>query len=200
MTKDLTARPPGNGAPPGWRANPSAWGQRLPIVGVALVGFAVATYLALFQYGVVSTVWEPFFGDGSVTVLESRLSHVLPVSDAALGAFGYLLDAVTGVLFGVQRWWRKPWVVVVFGVAVGPLGMISVLLVIAQPVLYGAYCTLCLVSAVISLSMIPPAVDEVLASLQYLRRVHRSGGSAWSAFWGRTSDRSRALAYAEEEH
>ena len=69
-------------APPGWESNPSAWNQRLPIVGVALVGFAIATYLALFQYGVVDAVWEPFFGDGSVTVLESRLSRVLPVSDA----------------------------------------------------------------------------------------------------------------------
>lgn len=199
MTTGASPRPAENGVPPGWRANPSAWGQRLPIVAVALVGFAVATYLALFQYGVVGTVWEPFFGNGSATVLDSKLSHVLPVSDAALGAFGYLLDAVTGVLFGVQRWWRRPWVVVVFGVAVGPLGAISVLLVIAQPVLYGAYCTLCLVSAVISLSMIPPAVDEVLASLQYLRRVHRNGGSAWSAFWGRGSDHDRQLAYAETE-
>lgn len=199
MTTDASAGPSKAGVPPGWRANPSAWGQRLPIVAVALVGFAVATYLALYQYGVVATVWEPFFGDGSATVLNSRLSHVLPVSDAALGAFGYLLDAVTGVLFGVQRWWRQPWVVVVFGVAVGPLGAISVLLVIAQPVLYGAYCTLCLASAVISLSMIPPAVDEVLASLQYLRRVRRNGGSVWSAFWGRSAGDRRAIAYAGTE-
>lgn len=199
MTTEVETRPPDSGIPPGWRSNPSSWGQRLPIVGVALVGFAVATYLALYQYGVVGTVWEPFFGDGSATVLDSKLSRVLPVSDAALGAFGYLVDAVTGLLLGVQRWWRRPWVVVVFGVAVGPLGAISILLVIAQPVLYGAYCTLCLVSAVISLSMIPPAVDEVLASLQYLRRVHRSGGSVWSAFWGRGGDRNRALALAGRE-
>jgi hypothetical protein len=33
--------------------------------------------------------------------------------------------------------------------------------------------------------MIPPAVDEVLASLQHLRRVQLSGGSVWQAFWGR---------------
>lgn len=172
-------------APPGWDTNPSAWSQRLPIVAVAMVGFAVATYLALFQYGVVKTVWEPFFGDGSATVLDSKLSRVLPVSDAALGAASYLADAVSGALFGVRRWRTHPWIVIVFGVAVGPLGMISVLLVIAQPVLYGSFCTLCLASAVISLSMIPPAVDEVLASLQHLRRVQLSGGSVWQAFWGR---------------
>lgn len=181
----MTAQQQPPAPPPGWEANPSAWSQRLPIVAVAMLGFAVATYLALFQYGVVDTVWEPFFGDGSETVLESKLSRVLPVSDGALGAAGYLADAVTGALFGVRRWRTAPWIVVIFGVAVGPLGLISVLLVIAQPVLYGSFCTLCLLSAVISLSMIPPAVDEVLASLQHLRRVQLSGGSVWQAFCGR---------------
>jgi hypothetical protein len=44
-----------------------------------MVGFAVATYLRLFQYGVVDTIWEPFFGDGSATVLESKLSIAQPV-------------------------------------------------------------------------------------------------------------------------
>lgn len=170
-------------APPGWRTNPSAWNQRLPIVGLALVGFAIATYLTLFQYEVVPTVWEPFFGDGSREVLTSPLSNVLPVSDAALGAFGYLLDAVTGVIGGKERWRTMPWIVIVFGVAVGPLGAISILLVIAQPVLYGAFCTLCLASAVISLAMIGPAMDEILASLQEMRRVQRRGRSLWHAFW-----------------
>ncbi len=180
--------------PPGWEYNPSKWKQRLPIVALAMVGFGVATYLALYQYGVVSTVWEPFFGDGSATVLDSKLSRVLPVSDAALGAAGYLADAITGVLFGIRRWRTHPWIVVIFGFAVGPLGAISILLVIAQPVLYGSFCTLCLASAAISLTMIPPAVDEVLASLQHLRRVHLAGGSVWSAFWGRGAHTQNAVA------
>ncbi len=174
----------GGAAPPGWRENPSAWGQRFPIAGLALVGFAIATYLALFQYEVVGQVWEPFFGDGSRRVLNSPLSTVLPVSDAALGAAGYLLDAVTGLIGGTRRWRSMPWIVIVFGIAVGPLGAISILLVIAQPVLYGAFCTLCLASAVISLAMIPPAMDEVLASLQHLRRIQLVGGSLWRTFWG----------------
>ena len=170
--------------PPGWRANPSSWPQRLPIVGVALVGFAIATYLTLFQLGVLDSVWEPFFGDDSRTVLTSGISRLLPVPDAALGAAGYLLDAVSGTVGGTRRWRTMPWIVIVFGVAVGPLGVTSVLLVIAQPVLYHAFCTLCLASAVISTSMIAPAVDEVLASLQELRRVQLAGGSVWRAFWG----------------
>ena len=172
------------GIPPGWIQNPSTWSQRLPIVALALVGFGIALYLALYQYNVVDTVWEPFFGDGSRTVLDSSLSQVLPVSDAALGAFGYVLDAVTGAIGGTRRWRTMPWIVILFGIFVGPLGAISVLLVIAQPVLYDSYCTLCLVTAVISLAMIPPAVDEVLASGQEVRRVRRAGGNWWRFFWG----------------
>jgi uncharacterized membrane protein len=179
-TSDVAAE---SARPPGWTYNPSTWQQRLPIAAAATVGFAIATYLALFQYGVVDTVWEPFFGDGSRTVLESKLSRVLPVSDAALGAAGYLADALAGVLFGTRRWRSAPWIVVLFAIAVGPLGVISILLVIAQPVLYGSFCTLCLVTAAISLAMIPPAVDEALASGQELRRVKERGGSVWTAFW-----------------
>ena len=118
-------------------------------MGVALAGFAIATYLTLFQLGVLTSVWEPFFGDGSRTVLTSGISRLLPVPDAALGAAGYLLDRLRAV-GGARRWRRMPWIVLVFGVAVGPLGVTSVLLVIAQPVLYHAFCTLCLASAVIS--------------------------------------------------
>jgi hypothetical protein len=77
-----------------------------------------------------------------------------------------------------------PWVVLLFGVAVGPLGGISILLVILQPVVYEAWCTLCLASAVISVVMIGPAMDEVLASVQHLSRERRAGRSAWRAFWG----------------
>ena len=169
-------------APPGWSANPSSWAQRLPIVGLALVGTAIASYLALFQFGVIRTVWEPFFGNGSRVILTSSVSHVLPIPDAALGAFSYLLDAVTGVVGGRERWRTKPWIVIVFGLAVGPLGAVSILLVVLQPVLLNAWCTLCLLSAVVSLSMIGPAMDEMLASLQYLRRVDDRGESVWRAF------------------
>lgn len=170
--------------PPGWEKNPSAWPERLPIVGLALVGFVIASYLTAYQYDLVDTVWEPFFGDGSETVLDSRLSRLLPVSDAALGAFGYVLDAVTGAIGGTRRWRTMPWIVILFGIFVGPLGTISVLLVIAQPVLYDSYCTLCLSTALISLIMIPPAVDEVLASMQEVRRVRQAGGNWMRFFWG----------------
>ena len=170
--------------PPGWDYNPASWSQRLPIVGLALVGLGIASYLALYQLDVIKTVWEPFFGDGSRTILNSKVSNVLPIPDAALGAFGYLLDAVTGAIGGTKRWKTMPWIVIVFGLAVGPLGVVSIMLVIFQPVLFSAWCTLCLASAVVSVAMIGPAMDEMLASLQYMRRVQQSGRSTWRAFWG----------------
>ena len=170
--------------PPGWDYNPSAWGERIPIVILALAGVAVSTYLGLYQLDVLSSVWEPFFGDGSKTILTSSISHVLPIPDALLGAFAYLLDAVTGAIGGTRRWRKMPWMVVVFGLAVGPLGFVSIMLVVFQPVLLGAWCTLCLSSAVISVAMIGPAMDEMLASLQYMKRVHNHRLPFWRAFFG----------------
>jgi uncharacterized membrane protein len=170
--------------PPGWSYNPSSWSERLPIVGLALIGFIIANYLALYQLRVFTNVWEPFFGDGSRTILNSSVSRILPIPDAALGAFGYLLDAITGIIGGRARWRKMPWIVVIFGLAVGPLGIISVLLVILQPVLFDAWCTLCLASALISVLMIGPAADEVLASLQFVKRERLQRHSLWRAFWG----------------
>lgn len=169
--------------PPGWSYNPSSWGERLWLVGVAVLGFAVSSYLALYQYGLLEDVWEPFFGRDSEKVLHSFLSTLLPVPDAALGAAAYALDAVTGVIGRQDRWRSMPWMVILFGLAVGPLGLVSVLLVIAQPAVLHAWCSLCLVSALISLVMIGPAMDEVLASLQFLRRCSQKKTSVWDVFW-----------------
>lgn len=198
----MPAQRPERDAPPGWILNPSAWDDRVPIVALAFIGFLIASYLAAWQYGFVETVWEPLFGskdgpNGTERILSSELSRPfvdllgwdwLPfaITDALLGAFAYLLDAVTGLWGGTRRWRTKPWVVLVFAVLVGPLGAVSVGLVIAQPLVEGAWCTLCLASAVISALMVGPAMDEALASLQYLKRVREKGEtSVWSAFWGK---------------
>jgi hypothetical protein len=99
-----------------------------------------------------------------------------------------LVDAITGVIGGTYRWKKMPWIVIVFGLAVGPLGFVSVLLVVFQPVLFSAWCTLCLASAVISIAMIGPAMDEMLASLQFMRRAKDAGASTWKVFWGVSSE------------
>lgn len=178
---------PESNAPPGWSYNPASWPQRLPIIGAAVVGFLIAGYLALYQAGVFETIWDPVFGTGSIVVLNSWVAQgserYLGVSDAALGALGYLGDAIAGLVGGTRRWKTMPWLVLLFGFLVGPLGAVSITLVILQPFI-GGWCFLCLITACISVIMIGPAMDEVLASLQYLRAESRAGRSVWQAFWG----------------
>lgn len=185
MEEERPVPTPATDVPPGWDYNPASWSERIPIVLLALLGFVLAGYLALYQYRVIGSVWEPFFGRGSEIILNSPTSRMLPVSDGALGAFGYLLDAATGLIGGPQRWRTMPWIVVLLGIFVGPLGAVSVVLVILQPVAYPAWCTICMATAVVSVVMIGPAMDEVLASLQHLKRERDAGRSVWRAFWGR---------------
>src|SRR6476659_1876616 len=122
--------------PPGWDHNPSGWSHRRWTIGLALCGFVIASYLALHQWGITPSVWEPFFGDGSEVVLHSWVSQALPVPDAALGVLAYLLDAALSAVGGPTRWRTRPWIVFAFGACVGVFGVTSVLLVIAQPVLF----------------------------------------------------------------
>lgn len=171
--------------PPDWTYNPSAWSQRVPIAILALIGFGIASWLALFQLGVVTNVWEPFFGAGSRIILTSAVSHVLPVPDAALGAAGYLADAVFGLIGGTARWRRMPWVVVVFAIAVIPFGLTSVTLFVLQPLLFDTWCTLCLLSVAVSLAMVPYAWDEFVASWYWLRGRMDAGVGLWAALLGR---------------
>ena len=51
--------------PADWDYNPSSWPERLPLVGVALVGFGIAAYLSAYQTGLIRSVWDPFFGSAS---------------------------------------------------------------------------------------------------------------------------------------
>ncbi len=170
--------------PPGWQANPSTWLGRAPEFGLALVGLPIALYLAAYQFGLVAHVWDPFFGSGSERVLTSKVSQAFPVPDAFLGALGYLADIVTGLIGGEARWRTHPWAVLLFGATVLGMAAAGVVLIVAQPLLVGTWCTLCLASAVISLSMVVPALDEVLATLQHLGRERARGASLWRAVAG----------------
>ncbi len=177
--------------PPAWDYNPSSRKQRNHLVITAVAGLCIALYLGLYQLHIFSTVWDPFFINGSKEVLHSSVAKSLPVPDAFLGAFAYLMDAAGAFIGGEHRWKTSPWMVLFYGMVVGPLGMISIVLVIVQPVFLHAWCTLCLCSAAISISMISPATDEVLATLQYLQRVKRHGYPVWKAIWGDEAIRSK---------
>lgn len=184
--------------PPGWTYNPSTWSRRGPILARAGIGFLIALYLSLYQLGVFATVWEPFFGDGSKVILHSAVATLLPVPDATLGATAYLLDVITGSIGDETRWRTKPWIVILFGIVIIPVGLTGVSLAILQPDVFHAWCTLCLASALISVSMVGPVLGEVLASLQHLKRSKARGESLWHAFWGRSPDASSGPSTARE--
>jgi hypothetical protein len=169
--------------PEGWSYNPSAWSQRAPIIALAFVSFLIARYMAAFQLGHIDAVWDPFFGDGSERVLHSDVSRAWPVSDAGLGAMTYLIEVLMGFMGDQRRWRTMPWMVAAFGIVVVPLGVVSIVLVIMQPVVVGAWCTPCLITAAFMLAMIPLALDEIVAMLQFVRRQRRAGKSVWRVFW-----------------
>src|ERR1044071_4613164 len=142
--------------PPGSRRNPSGWPERLIAIALASAGFAIALYLALYQWGIIRDVWEPFFGNGSYLVLHSGLSRLLPVPDAALGALGYAAEFITGLIGGGQRWRTLPWMPVVFGIVAIGMAVVSTILIICQPLIAHGWCTLCLGSATISFIVLGP--------------------------------------------
>lgn len=174
--------PPVIDNPPGWDYNPSAWMQRIPIIVLAFLGFFIARYMAAFQLGHMDSVWDPLFKDQTKTILSSDISKAFSISDAGLGAFSYLLDAISGLIGDRHRWRTMPWMVILFGLMIIPPGVTSIALVILQPVAVNAWCFLCLLTAIIMLLMVAPALDEIVATIQFLRLSHKSGKPFWRTF------------------
>lgn len=191
-------------APP-FKRNPSAWSQRIPICILASIAAVIASYMALFQWGLITSVWDPLFGTGTEKVLTSdaakTMDRWLHVPDAAFGAWGYLSEAILGLAGSTRRWQYRPWMVILFGIDVIPLGGVSAILVVAQGFVVGAWCTLCLVTAAISFILVFLAYDEVWASLKYLHRVWRHSRDAklfWKVFWGYASAEADRLALQQQ--
>ncbi|MBA3511025.1 NAD-dependent epimerase/dehydratase family protein [Sphingomonas sp.] len=170
--------------PPGWSYNPSTWSQRLPIIVLAVVGLEVSRYLAAYQLGHIEGVWEPFFAgspadprNGTEEIITSHVSEAWPVSDAAVGGYTYALEILTGIVGSRARWRTMPWLVVLFGLMIAPLGVTSIFFIIIQPILIGTWSTLALIAAAAMLVQIPYSLDELLATLQFIRRRVKAGKS-----------------------
>ena len=168
----------GPDVPPGWSYNPSEWTQRLPIIVLAIVGLYVSRYLAAYQLGYIPGVWDPFFAaaspldprNGTEDIITSWVSKAWPVSDAAVGGYTYVLEILTGIAGSRLRWRTMPWLVVLFGLMIAPLGITSIFFIIIQPVVIGTWSIIALIGAAAVLIQIPYSLDELLATLQFLRR------------------------------
>jgi hypothetical protein len=187
---DATPRP--------WEHNPSSWKHRVAVSLVALPALAAAVHMALYQWRVIDSVWDPVFGAQSMAVLDSEASHWIRrwtgIPDAALGAIAYLGDILFALAGSTRRWQFRPWLVILFGLDVIPLGIVSVILVGVQSFVLGQWCFLCISTAVVSLALIALAYDEVWSCLLFLKRVwvrSHSGRALWETMWGRPS----AVAY-----
>jgi nucleoside-diphosphate-sugar epimerase/uncharacterized membrane protein len=178
----LLAEMKGPDIPPGWDYTPSSWMQRIPIIFLAFIGLYVSRYLAAYQLGHIGQAWDPLFGTGTARIITSDISKAWPVPDAGLGAVTYLLEILTGIIGGRARWRTMPWLVILFGVMIVPLGAVSIFFIIIQPILLGTWCTLCLVAAAAMLIQIPYSVDELVATGQFLLDRHRKGKSVILAF------------------
>jgi len=183
MAHHMAMMQPGPEIPPGWTYNPSSWHQRAPLIALAFLGWLISRYLAAFQLGYITTVWEPFFGEGTVRVLTSEVSQMWPISDAGLGALAYTIEMLMAWMGGKARWRTMPWMVMFFFILVVPLGITHIVLVILQPVVVGHWCTLCLAAASMMLVMIPLTIDEVVAMGQFLRERVSKGKPFWLTFW-----------------
>ncbi len=171
--------------PPGWSYNPSSYLQRIPVIGLNILCWLIARYLAAYQLGFIDHIWDPFFGQGTIEVLTSKVSKSFPVADAGLGATAYLLETLFA--FGdTRRWHTMPWFVMLFGILAIPVSCVSILLIILQPTVVGAWCGPCLTIACLMLLIIPFTVDEVVAALQFMKHSKIKGHSHWKTFWGGT--------------
>lgn len=190
----VVARMTGPDIPPGWDYSPSSWIQRIPIIFLAFIGFYISRYLAAYQLGHIGNAWDPYFGDGTERIITSDISKAWPIPDAGLGAVTYALEILTGIIGGRDRWRTMPWLVVLFGVMIVPLGIVSIFFIIIQPILIGTWCTLCLIAAAAMLIQIPYSVDELVATGQFLAERRRKGKSVILAFFrGDTMDGGRKI-------
>lgn len=149
----------------------------------------------------VPFAWDPVFGEQTEHVLDSDVSeymrHWLLVPDAVFGAMAYLGDAIFGLAGSTRRWQYRPWLVVIFGIDVIPLGIVSAVLVVLQGTLVGSWCFLCLVTAALSLILVYMAYDEVWSCLLFLHRVWKETHDKkllWNTFWGYRSPETDRIA------
>jgi len=150
-------------------------------------------------------LWEPFFAgaaddprNGTEEIITSSVSEAWPVSDAAVGGYTYLLEILTGIVGSRRRWRTMPWLVVLFGLMIAPLGITSIFFIVIQPIVIGTWSTIALIAAAAVLVQIPYSLDELLATLQFMRRRARAGRSWLRVFLFGDTDEGKAGAPVDE--
>jgi hypothetical protein len=124
---------------------------------LAVAGLLVAGYLTLIQLGALASAWDPLFGHHSTHAV---LELTRPVPDALAGVLAY----ATEVALLLARRGR-----LLLGLVLTAGGLTSIVLIIIQPAVVGAWCTLCLGSAALSLVLLALGRREAADALTALR-------------------------------
>jgi len=161
--------------PPGWDENPTRYGRRVLLAVLAFGGLLVAGYLSLFQLGVFDSAWDPFFDPRPVLELTE------PLPDAVAGVLAYGAELVLLAIGGPERWRTAPWTCLALGLVLSAGAVVSIALIVIQPAVAGAWCTLCLVSAALSLLLFALGIGEARAAYQQLRRATAAGATLVAA-------------------
>ena len=169
--------------PPGWSHNPTSWRRRALLAVLAGTGLLVASYLTLYQWRAWG-VWDPFFDSRKVLDLTD------PVPDALAGVIAYGTELLLLGLGGSDRWRSLPWACLALGAVLAAGAATSIALIVIQPTVASTWCTLCLVSAILSLALFGLGIDEARAAWQHLRRARSLGIALGDAFWGRAAGAS----------
>ncbi len=194
----LFAKPEPSFAPRGWSYNPSSYSQRLPVAFLAFFCCLFARYMGAYELGYIHTIWDPLFPNGTLTVITSDISKAIPVADAGLGAAAYAIEMLMAVSGSQNRWYQEPWLVALFGFLVVPVGLVSIVLIMLQPIAVGAWCFWCLCTALCMLIMIALTVDEVAASWKFLRQECSSGAPFWKTFIHGKKDIREVVAFKSD--
>ena len=159
-------------------ANPSSYRGRALLAGLAFAGLVVASYLTLYQWGAWAA-WDPFFDATKV------LDLTAPVPDALAGVAAYGAELLLLALGGEDRWQRLPWACLALGAVLSIGAVVSIALIVIQPTVAGGWCTLCLLSAAISLTLFFFGIDEPRAAWRHVRAELARGTAIGDAVWGR---------------
>ena len=164
--------------PPGFDHNPTAYRRRALLGVLALIGLVDALYLTLYQWD-AWPVWDPLFDASKILDLTD------PVPDAFAGVLAYGAELLLLAIGGQDRWRRLPWACLALGGVLAGGAVVSIALIVLQPALTGTFCTLCLLSAVLSLALFALGIGEARAAWQHVRRELARGTAPGDAIWGR---------------
>jgi len=173
--------------PLGWNYNPASWSQRLPVTVLALAGFTLSTWFALYAPVGFSPLLSFLTFSPRFHFVSLNLRRLVPSPEMGFSAFGFLLQIVGSLVGNTRRWRIRPYWVVALGLALLLLAAFNVSQTALECVFTDRWCLAPLLAAIISILMIGPAMDEVLASLQHFKRTRHANKHKWLFFWNRHS-------------